>query len=70
MTSEDPKQAIAHYSTALSLNPLKPLDLLVKRSTARGILGLWEDALEDADEVLLSSPLSDGSELGQRRPSK
>ena len=55
--SKDPKRAITHYSAALSLNPLKPLDLLVKRSTARGILGLWEDALKDADEVPLNSLL-------------
>ena len=53
--SGDPKQAIAHYSAALALSPSQPVGLLLKRSTARGILELWEDALKDADEVRVSS---------------
>lgn len=50
-SSKDPKRAIVQYSTALSLNPRKPAGILVKRSCARGVLELWGDALEDADEV-------------------
>ena len=50
-TSKDPKRAVAQYTAALSLNPLKSVGLFVKRSTARGNLELWEDALKDADEV-------------------
>ena len=44
------------YSTALSLNPTNPVGLLLKRSNARAMLGLWEDALKDADKVRLDSP--------------
>ena len=54
-TSKDLKRAVAQYSVALSLNPSKYVGLFVKRSTARGNLGLWEDALKDADEVRLGS---------------
>lgn len=54
--SKNPTEAIVRYSTALSLNPSNPAGLLVKRSKARAILGLWEDALKDADEVWLYSP--------------
>jgi hypothetical protein len=51
VTSKDPKEAIVQYSTALSLNPSNPASLFVKRSNAREMLGLWEDALIDADKV-------------------
>lgn len=51
MKSKDHNGAIVQYSTALSLNPSNPVDLLVKRSNARAMLGLWEDALKDADDV-------------------
>ncbi|KAF8417602.1 hypothetical protein L210DRAFT_3580675, partial [Boletus edulis BED1] len=54
--SEDPKGAIIQYSTALYLNPSNPVGLLVKRSNARVTLGLWEDALKDADDVWLRFP--------------
>ena len=53
--SKNHKRAIIQYSTALSLNPSNPAGLLVKRSSARTMLGMWEDALRDADEVWLSS---------------
>lgn len=49
--SGDPQGAIVQYSTALSLNPLDPARFFVKRSNARAMLGSWEDALKDADEV-------------------
>ena len=54
-TSKDPMRAVAQYTAALSLNPLKSVGLFVKRSIARGNLGLWEDALKDADKVRHSS---------------
>ena len=49
--SEDHERAIAQYSVALALHLSKSSDLLVKRSTARTSMGLWEDALRDSDEV-------------------
>ena len=56
VTSKDPKAAIVQYSTALSLNPSNTVGLLLKRSKARTMLGLWEDALKDVDEVFLGFP--------------
>ncbi|KAF8546332.1 hypothetical protein OG21DRAFT_1502001 [Imleria badia] len=56
--SNDPQGAIVQYSTALCLNPSNPVGLLVKRSKARAMLGLWEDALKDADEVIKTDSLS------------
>ena len=49
--SKDFQRAVLQYSTALFLNPLNPVGLLVKRSNARVMLGFWEDALKDADSV-------------------
>ncbi|KAI9569843.1 hypothetical protein HD554DRAFT_2327802 [Boletus coccyginus] len=54
--SEDHKRAIIQYSTALSLNPSNPVGLLVKRSNVRAMLGMWEDALKDADEAIKTDP--------------
>lgn len=51
MQSKNPEVAIVQYSTALSLDPSNPAGLLVKRSKARAMLGLWEDALKDVDNV-------------------
>jgi tetratricopeptide (TPR) repeat protein len=53
MQSKNVEEAIASYSAALSLNPSNPARLLVKRSKARAIIMLWEDALKDADDVWL-----------------
>jgi len=50
------EEAIARYSAALSLNPSNPAGLLFKRSRARAILELWEDALKDADEAIKVDP--------------
>ena len=44
------KDAVAHYTTALSLDP-SSTDLLTKRSKARAAIGSWQDSLEDADAV-------------------
>ncbi|KAF8556856.1 hypothetical protein OG21DRAFT_1482768 [Imleria badia] len=56
--SKKPEDAIIRYSTALSLNPSNPACLLVKRSKAQVMLGLWEDALRDADEAINADPSS------------
>lgn len=47
----DADGAILQYTAALSLNPPNPGGILVKRSKALAVLGKWEDALKDADEV-------------------
>lgn len=44
--------AITQYSAALAIGPAAPsAALFVKRSEARMMSCLWEDALKDADEV-------------------
>ena len=48
-------KAIACYSSALFLGPSNPVEILVKRSKARALKGLWEDALTDANEVRVCS---------------
>ncbi|KAG9318946.1 hypothetical protein JVU11DRAFT_1061 [Chiua virens] len=50
--SEAHDEAIEKYSVALSLNPLNAQGLYLKRSKARAIEGLWEDALSDANEAI------------------
>jgi len=44
-------EAISGYSAALSLDPLAPQGLFIKRSRAYVVLSLWENALNDANEV-------------------
>ncbi|KAN0084081.1 hypothetical protein V8E55_007585 [Tylopilus felleus] len=56
--SRDLKRGILQYSTALSLNPPNHVDLLVKQSNARTMLGFWEEALKDADEAIKADPLN------------
>ena len=46
--------AIAQYTSALSLDPADPTEILVKRSKARVAKGLWGDALVDANEARAS----------------
>ncbi|KAI9571738.1 hypothetical protein HD554DRAFT_2073590 [Boletus coccyginus] len=53
MDSASYEDAVAHYSTALSLDPLS-VDLLTKRSKARAGNGTWEDSLQDANAVRVS----------------
>ncbi|KAI5993767.1 hypothetical protein F5J12DRAFT_962910 [Pisolithus orientalis] len=48
--------AITQYSTALSLRPPSPAGLLIKQSRARAAKGLWEDALQDANEAVKVDP--------------
>ena len=51
MNAQRLEEAISQYSCALSLEPAVPSGLLIKRSKAYIIMGLWEDALNDANEV-------------------
>ena len=51
ITSQEHDEAIARYSSALSLDPTTRVDILVKRSKARASKGLWADALTDANDV-------------------
>lgn len=44
-------EAISKYTIALSLHPTTPQNIFVKRSEAHLSEGLWEDALNDANEV-------------------
>ena len=57
-SSGERDEAIARYTSALSLSPSDPIDILVKRSTTRASKGLWEDALADANEVRAVSYLT------------
>ncbi|KAI5989190.1 hypothetical protein F5J12DRAFT_915856 [Pisolithus orientalis] len=50
--------ATLEYSTALSLSPSSPVGLFIKRSRARAAQGLWEDALQDANEAVKVDPSS------------
>jgi len=50
MDSTSYEDAVTHYSTALSLDPMSA-DLLTKQSKARAGIGSWQDSLEDADVV-------------------
>ena len=43
--------AIARYTSALSLDPTNPINILVKRSKALASKEMWQDALMDANEV-------------------
>lgn len=44
-------EAISCYSAAMSLMPTTPQVLFIKRSTAYAAWKMWEDALNDANEV-------------------
>ncbi|KAF8548112.1 hypothetical protein OG21DRAFT_1607087 [Imleria badia] len=57
-------EAISRYSAALTLDPTIPQDLLVKRSKAYAAKGLWQDALNDANEAIKLDP---SSPLGYER---
>lgn len=51
MGSRNYAEAIEQYTTALSRKPTNIVQILAKRSSARSLMGLWEEALDDADEV-------------------
>ena len=44
-------EAISLYTTALSLKPHSPQDILAKRSKMYMTVGSWEQALADANQV-------------------
>ena len=54
LDSGEHDNAIAQYTSALSLDLADPTEILVKRSKARAAKGLWADALVDANEVRTS----------------
>ncbi|KAF8547212.1 hypothetical protein OG21DRAFT_1472561 [Imleria badia] len=56
--SQEHDEAVAQYSTALSLNPLAPANIFIKRSKIYTAKGLWEDALKDATQVTTLNSLS------------
>ena len=49
--AQEHDEAITHYSTALSLNPVIPQDVFMKRSKVYMAKGSWEDAIEDTNQV-------------------
>ncbi|KAI9456171.1 hypothetical protein HD554DRAFT_213938 [Boletus coccyginus] len=57
MDSASYDDAAAHYSTALSLDPLSAV-LLTKRSKARAGMGSWEYSLQDANAAIKLKPSS------------
>ncbi|KAF8554772.1 TPR-like protein [Imleria badia] len=57
LRSGDYEEAINQYSVALSLDPTAH-DLFLKRSKARALMALWEDALRDASKAVELDPSS------------
>ena len=60
MDSEQYHEAISQYTAAMSLQPVDPQRLLMKRSNAWVGYGAWQDALNDAKEWV-ESKLTSGS---------
>ena len=56
MNARQLDKAISAYSCALSLEPTASFGLLIKRSKANVTSTLWEDALNDANEVCSFAP--------------
>ncbi|KAI6120389.1 hypothetical protein EV401DRAFT_2196620 [Pisolithus croceorrhizus] len=54
--SEKHDVAITQYSAPFSLSPPTLAGLFTKRSRARAAKGLWEDALQDANEAVKADP--------------
>ncbi|KAI9573369.1 hypothetical protein HD554DRAFT_2310612 [Boletus coccyginus] len=63
MESASYKDAVANYSTALSLD-LSSAVLFTKRSKAQAGIGSWDDSLQDADAAIKLNP---SSPLGHER---
>ena len=49
--AQEHDEAITQYSTALSLNPIVPRDVLMKRSKVYMEKGSWGDAIDDMNQV-------------------
>ncbi|KAF8550012.1 TPR-like protein [Imleria badia] len=58
LSSGEDDNAITQYTSALSLDPSNPVDILLKRSKAQASKELWEEALMDANEVIERDPSS------------
>ncbi|KAG9317999.1 hypothetical protein JVU11DRAFT_59 [Chiua virens] len=60
LSAERHEEAVFHYSTALSLNQTSPQleGLLIKRIKAFMARNLWDDALNDASELIKLDPSS------------
>lgn len=58
MGSQNYDEVDKYLSTILLLDPLDPVTTLIKRSKARAMMKLWDDALMDADEVVKVEPSS------------
>ncbi|KAF8553291.1 hypothetical protein OG21DRAFT_1268297 [Imleria badia] len=64
MNARQHNEAIARYSAALSLKSINSQALFVKRSKAHANMGLWNGALNDANQVISLDP---SSPLGYER---
>ncbi|KAN0087969.1 hypothetical protein V8E55_006590, partial [Tylopilus felleus] len=51
MDAQQHDEAISYYTTALSLGPACPQNVLIRRSKAWLATGEWEKARDDADQV-------------------
>ncbi|KAF8547677.1 hypothetical protein OG21DRAFT_859134 [Imleria badia] len=51
-------EAISMYSASISLEPVAPSSLLIKRSKAYVAFSLWENALNDANKLITLDPSS------------
>ncbi|KAF8555025.1 TPR-like protein [Imleria badia] len=51
-------EAISHYSTALSLDPPSPQDILTKRIKACVATGSWKEAADNANQLITLDPFS------------
>ena len=51
LDSGEHDNAIARYTSALSLDPSNPMNILLKRSKALASKKKWQDALMDANRV-------------------
>ncbi|KAF8125612.1 hypothetical protein EV363DRAFT_1350407 [Boletus edulis] len=58
MRNQQYNQAIARYSAILFLSPSSPQDIFIKRGKAFVAKGLWEEALDDANQAIIFDPSS------------
>jgi hypothetical protein len=52
ISSREYDGVVKQYSTAPQSKPTNIVDILVKRSRAQSLMGLWLEALDDADEAV------------------
>ncbi|KAF8550860.1 TPR-like protein [Imleria badia] len=58
LNSGEYDDAMARYTSALSLDHPNPVNILIKRSKVQASKGLWEGSLKDANEVIKRDPSS------------